>query len=140
CQDIERTQKRKAGIDQGGKLPGENHQDFRFHLLTLEKRDAGLALRRRDGGSGDASSARSFYFSIARCWRFPFFINAGWEISRLPQMPDGLIRRIGLDGAGRFLAASIEGDVLEAGHDRYLVNQRLSDGAIRAKNRKRVDS
>src|SRR6266550_1650365 len=97
CQDIERTQKGKAGIDQGGKLPGENHQDFRFHLLPLEKGDASLALRRRDDRSSATRSARSFYFSIAGRWRSPFFINAGWEISRLPQMPDGLIGRISLD-------------------------------------------
>jgi hypothetical protein len=97
CQNIERAQKGKAGIDQGGKLPGENHQDLRFHLLPLEKRDASLALRRRDNRSSGTRTTRSFYFSIARRWRFPFFINAGREISRLPQMPDGLISRISLD-------------------------------------------
>src|SRR5438046_10695485 len=83
CQDVERAQQREAGIDQSRKLPCENHQDFRFHLLPLEKRDAGLAPRGRDGGSGNASSARSFYLSIAGRRRFPFFINAGREISRL---------------------------------------------------------
>jgi hypothetical protein len=82
----------------GGKLPGENHQDFRFHLLPLEKGDA------RSCASGVATTGAAiravrgrFYFSIAGRWRFPSFINAGREISRLPQMPDGLISRISLD-------------------------------------------
>src|SRR6266700_4446198 len=79
CQDIERAQQREAGIDQCRKLPCENHQDFRFHLLPLEKRDAGLALRGREGWSGNAGCARSFYLSIAGRRRFAFFINTGRE-------------------------------------------------------------
>jgi hypothetical protein len=48
---------------------------------------------------------------------FSLFVNAGWEITGLPQLADYFIGGSGLDQPGRFLSPGIEGDVVVSRHD-----------------------
>ena len=112
-QNIEAAQQRQAGIDQRRQLPRENHQHLRLNFCALEKNDAAF---RAWLASCRAIFAVRCRAALPSDRRFAFFINAGREIPSLAQLADRFIGRIGFNQAGRFLAAGIEGDVIETGH------------------------
>src|SRR5205807_6863179 len=110
---VEAAQKRQAGIDEGGELTRENHQRFRLNFFALEKNDLFPFARPRDS-FGFRSAFRRLSIGSAS---FAFFVNAGWEISSLAQLADGLVGRTGLNKSRGFFSARIESYVGETRHE-----------------------
>src|SRR5204863_492117 len=88
-----------------------------LNFLALEQRDlhARTFCARRANGF-DFRFARGFSIGPAA---FAFFVNIGWEETRLPQLADRLAGRPGFDQSGGLLSTCIKSYVSEARHGRY---------------------
>ena len=108
CKHGQPAQKRQSGIDQRRQLPGEDHQRLGLDRLLLKEDDV-LAKPRRSLPA-PLRLLRACAFLLVRA-AFAFLEHVGREITSLTQLTDRFVGRIGVNQAGRFLAAGVEGYV-----------------------------
>ena len=86
-------------------MTGEDHQDARLYRLALKEDD--LLPLTGGGRNVDRFCLLPDGLRFTR-GAFAFLEDVGREITRLAELADGFVSRIGIDQAGRFLSARVK--------------------------------